>query len=516
MLLQLCLIFLCLATSLQGSSSGAPTANKIRTLYNSLAPQSIEQHLAFYYLYGDTPEGKRSLKHAWQLMTGSTDVPLKNFSLPQNISKTINGMIFLVTKPMGNKPLLLTEEELSTIESVAKRLPNRFLKGFGAKTEAEVLALPSKEIDLARGLLLSQMDEAPTRMQQIRSYEAMMDMMALQILARINLEASPEIKIGAINQFIFDEMGFRFPPRALYAKDIDRYTFLPTVLDSHRGVCLGVSILYICLAQRLSLPLEMVTPPGHIYIRYRAKNQEINIETTARGIHLDSEEYLNIDTRKLQERTVKEVIGLAHYNQASVYWQKKNFNKAVATYQKALPYLPEDHLLKELLGYNFLFLGEKEEGEKLLKSIRDVIADEAVSKRRLAEDYLQGNVDAEGILTIFQEIDDVRDSILQKRNSLEKLLKKYPKFRTGLLHLAMTWLQLHRSGEALETLEKYHELDARDPTVEYYLAELYLERFDYQKAWQHLKSAEKLCLEREYAPKVLKDLHRAIKALSPE
>ena len=69
---------------------------------------------------------------------------------------------------------------------------------------------------------------------------------------------------------------------------------------------------------------EMVTPPGHIYVRFKKGNSEINIETTARGVHLDSEEYLGIETRGLQKRTVKEVIGLTHFNQASVYWQQEN------------------------------------------------------------------------------------------------------------------------------------------------------------------------------------------------
>src|SRR5665647_1570782 len=105
--------------------------------------------------------------------------------------------------------------------------------------------------------------------------------MALQILARLPPKASPQQKILKINELIFDEMRFRFPPHSLYAKDIDVYTFLPSVLDSHRGVCLGVSILYLCIAQRLDLNLEMITPPGHIYVRYRTTDQTINIETTA-------------------------------------------------------------------------------------------------------------------------------------------------------------------------------------------------------------------------------------------
>ena len=98
-------------------------------------------------------------------------------------------------------------------------------------------------------------------------------------------------------------MRFRFPPHSLHAKDIDIYTFLPSVLDGRRGVCLGVSILYLCLAQRLGLDLEIITPPGHIYVRYQSPEGEmINIETTARGIDIPSERYLGMETRKLQTK----------------------------------------------------------------------------------------------------------------------------------------------------------------------------------------------------------------------
>ena len=127
-------------------------------------------------------------------------------------------------------------------------------------------------------------------------------------LARLPIHATDEEKIRAISHFIFHEKRFRFPPHSLYAKDIDTYTFLSSVLDSRLGVCLGVSILYLSIAERLDLPLEIITPPGHIYIRYRKGEEIQNIETTARGIHLPNRAYLGINTRKLQERNKKQVI----------------------------------------------------------------------------------------------------------------------------------------------------------------------------------------------------------------
>jgi hypothetical protein len=50
--------------------------------------------------------------------------------------------------------------------------------------------------------------------------------MALQIKKRIASNASHEELIEQINRFIFQEMGFRFPPHAIHVKDIDLYTFL--------------------------------------------------------------------------------------------------------------------------------------------------------------------------------------------------------------------------------------------------------------------------------------------------
>ena len=261
-------------------------------------------------------------------------------------------------------------------------------------------------------------------------------------------------------------MRFRFPPHSLYAKDIDLYTFLPSVLDSRKGVCLGVSILYICLAQRLDLSLEMITPPGHIYVRHCSPEKTVNIETTARGIHVDSKEYLGIDTRSLQQRNIKDVIGLAHFNQASVYIQDEGFDKALEAYRKAELYLPDDMLLKELIGYNLLFLGHLEEGKKLLLEVHGHIPEYAVSPSILTADYLEGKTDVDGIKAIFQRVDTKRESVIAKREHLQKIVDEFPNFRTGWFQLAVTWLQLHRQGEALEALQNYHRLDPEDPTAE--------------------------------------------------
>lgn len=490
---------------------------KLRTLYNGLDPTSIAQHLAFYDLYPNTPEGQQALQDAYKLLSGGAQqINSRAMMLPTTLSTSIHAIVGLVNKYPGDKEITLNDTELWQIEQLANRLPNRRLSGFHVSSESQVKALPPEQIDLARGILLSQLGSDPDAFRKIRSYEAAIDLMALQILTKVGLNDSPKAKIRAMNQFIFEEMGFRFPPHSTFAKDVDLYTFLPSVLDSRRGVCLGVSILYICLAQRLNLDLEIVTPPGHIFVRWHKGDQEINIETTARGINLPNEEYLGVDTRKLQQRNIKETIGMAHYNQASIYWERQDYDKAIAAYAKAKPYLPDDKQLMTLMGYAYLLRGDEEEGSALLKQVIGFLPDDAVSKETLAEDYFAGNVGVEGIRAVFMRVNETRESLVAKKNALEEVLKKNPRFREGIFSLAGTWLQLHRAGEALEMLQQYHDVDADNAPVEYYLAALYAERLDYNKAWKHFRNAESLTRQREHDPKALLELKQELTERCPE
>lgn len=488
--------------------SGEPS---LKSLLSSLDPLSVSQHLAFYELYPQTDEGKKALSHAWQLLNQShVKIDTPKLTVP---SLDIQAVISLVTRQPFDNPIILNEEQLQVIEQISGSLHNRKIKGHHIWTKAELLALDPEDVDLSRGLLINQFDE---KKEEIRQYEANLDLMALQILARLPQTALPQDKIREINRFIFQEMKFRFPPHSIYAKDIDLYTFLPSVLDSREGVCLGVSILYLSLAQRIGLPLEIITPPGHIYIRYREGIRITNIETTARGINMPSETYLGIDTRQLQQRNIKEVIGLAYVNQASVAWGQGNHELTIQLYEKALPYLPNDPLINMFLGFNFLFVGKKAEAKKLLTPLKNFTFDYAVSPESIPEDYLNGRVDSEGIKAVFTHVDESRTSIINKQKQLEKVIKRYPRFRAGLLQLAVTWLQLGRASEAREILEKYHAIDPNNCVVEYYLSILCLQRFDYNQAWSYLKKTETLLKSREHKCKALRGVRDGLRRVCPQ
>jgi tetratricopeptide (TPR) repeat protein len=486
-------------------------AASLSSLYSSLDPTSVSQHFAFYELYPKSAEGKQALKHAWELLSGGCNDWDPELVLPASLDP--KPLINFVNRSTEEATLLLNEEQLVVIEKLARHLQNRQLKGFGLWDEQEMLKLPAEEIDLARGLLLAEINSE----QKVRSYEANIDLMALQISARLKPDATPLEKIRAINDYIFSEMRFRFPPHSLHAKEIDVYTFLPSVLDGRRGVCLGVSILYLCLAQRLGLELEAITPPGHIYVRYVDPNGEIlNIETTARGIDVPSEMYLGLETRKLQKRSIKEVIGLAFMNQAAVAWHHNDCKRAITLYEKARPYLDDHYLLNMFLGFNYLFDGREKEGKELLKKVKGIVPDHAIVGDTVTEDFLAGKASAEAIQAIYSEVNETRESIIEKQKKLEKVVEKYPQFRQGIFHLATTWLQLGREKEALPILEKYIAMNPQDPTVNYYIAAIHFQRHNFNKAWEYLKASEKLVFAKNHKPRALKELRSALQRACPE
>jgi len=477
--------------------TGLEAASCLHTLYTTLDPKSLGQALAFYELYPESPEGNKALERVQHLLGTREDI--------RELSSALNRI-------QGDHKQL-TESELLVIERLGSRFPNRRLKGYHVSTEEEVLALPEDQIDLGKALILSQEEGASAQL--ARNYSALLDLIALQISVRLPQQATPTEKIAEINRFLFETMHVRFPPQSVFAKEIDRYTFLSSVMDDHLGVCLGVTALYLALAQRLELPLEIITPPGHIFVRYREGKQVVNVETTARGVDLPSEVYLGVNTCRLEQRRLKEVIGMAHVNQASVYLHSQKYALAKKSYEKALPYMPGDSMVQELLAYTYLFEGEEEKGKALLRQVQGHIPDHAIAGRVMAQDYLEGKVDLQGIQAAFTLVDETRESLLRKKTLLEQTLARCPEFRDGYLQLGITWVQLNRSKEALCAFDHYHDLYPRDPQASYYLAVLHEERHDYRRSWEYLVEAETLVAERLFSPKALRELREELCLNSP-
>ncbi|MCH9620881.1 MAG: hypothetical protein S4CHLAM20_02890 [Chlamydiia bacterium] len=484
----------------------------VETLYSLQDPQCLSKLLAFYHLHKDNDHGKKALSQVFALINKHRTTPIELNAIPLFHRMDLDSFLSSLTKQPEETLKPLSKEQLNFISKISDHLHHRKLKGHNATSPEEVLKLAPEEVDLSRSIFLSQYGK--DQIDVIKSYEATLDLFALSILARLDKNPTDRQIIEKISYFIFYEMLFRFPPHSLWIKDIDQYSFLPSILDSHHGVCLGVSILYLSIAQRLGLNLTICTPPGHIYLSHQSLTDELNIETTARGIHIPTKNYLSIQTKHVEHKNIKEVTGLYHINAASVYWQAKNHRKAIEQYLKALSFIPNDPLTQTFLGYNYLFINDKKTAQKYFNNVKGRRIDGSISTNTIIEDYLSGNVDESGILAIYDHLDETRESIFNKQKKLNEVLKKFPKFREGIFHLAITWLQLGRKKEALEVLNRYHEVDPVNPIVEYYLTHLNFVRLKQAQAKRHFKGLKFLLEKENHQPECLKELAMMLKTSS--
>lgn len=467
---------------------------KLHTLYNSLNPKSLSQALAFYHLYPDTEYGKKAFARASEMINRHKPFPtavLDQIKLPQI---SLDPFIQILTKTTQEELSTLSIGEIETVESLSTHLRNRELKGYHTWDMKEMAELSSKEQDVAKAILIAQFGEDRKK---IRSYETCLDFMCLQIMATLEKDPTQREIVDAINNFLFIEQQFKFPPRSYWPKEYDEYTLLPFVIDSRHGVCLGVCTLYLALAQRLGIQLDIYTPPGHIFLSFNDEKESLNIETTARGIHVPSESYLSVNTCSIKKRCISEVIGLNFMNSAANKWQKSDYEGALATYQKAYPFMPEDSLLHTFIGMNYAFLEKHKTAKEHFTKAIAYRGDETIYPDTMVDDYLNNKIDAKGLELIFQDVDQTREAILGKQKEMEKVLEKYPSFRDGIFHLAVTHLQLNRYKEGYEVLKRYHQIDNNNPTVEYYLSQLSMERYNYKAAKTHLKRCEEIICKRK-------------------
>lgn len=122
---------------------------------------------------------------------------------------------------------------------------------------------PDDAIDLARAALLIAQDEYPTL--DVDRYLAQLDQMAAAVRLRLQEAGGPDDIIGALNGYLFDELGFSGNRLDYYNP---RNSFLNDVLDLRTGIPITLSVVYIEIGRRLQLPIRGVGLPGHFIVRY--------------------------------------------------------------------------------------------------------------------------------------------------------------------------------------------------------------------------------------------------------
>ena len=158
---------------------------------------------------------------------------------------------------------------------------------------ATLLADEKERYSLAEACLLIAEDAYPNL--DVQHYLAEIERMAARLRGRLPT-GDPEEKVIALNQFLFDELGFTGNADDYYDP---RNSYLNEVLDRRVGIPISLSIVYMEVGRKIGLPLEGVSFPGHFLVRLALRGSTLVLDPFSGGEPLSEQ-----DLRKLLRRVI--------------------------------------------------------------------------------------------------------------------------------------------------------------------------------------------------------------------
>ncbi len=206
------------------------------------------------------------------------------------------------------------------------------------------------ELNLAEAALLIAADEYPEL--DVDNYLQRLDDLAQAVRHSMPEEAGLEEAVVALNHFLFVEQGFSGNADDYYDP---RNSFLNEVLDRKLGIPITLSILYLEIGQRLGLPLEGVSFPGHFLVKCATNEGDVVLDPFWGGVPLsedDLRDRLEETCGKPQAASAplapllttagkKEIIVRMLRNLKSIYMQQNDLLKALGTVNRILQLHPE-------------------------------------------------------------------------------------------------------------------------------------------------------------------------------
>lgn len=203
-----------------------------------------------------------------------------------------------------------------------------------------------EEIDLARAALLLAKQKYPDL--SVDSYVARLDRMAAAVRQRLDAEADPRHAIAELNRELFEAQGFRGNERDYYDP---RNSYLNEVLDRKLGIPISLSILFMEVGRRLSLPVLGVGLPGHFLVKVLTTQGDILIDPYAAGAELTEEEcqerldrvyggLVRLEKRMLQPVPKKQILVRILNNLKTIYLNRGEFDSALDVVQSILALEP--------------------------------------------------------------------------------------------------------------------------------------------------------------------------------
>ena len=325
---------------------------------------------------------------------------------------------------------------------------------------------------------------------------------------KLSVMNRPEDIIRTIRTVIHEEGGYR------YTDQVDEKgvpinpeeLFLHGLLNTHKGYCMNLSLLYLILGQKLGLPFYGVALPNHFFVRYELEAVKVNVETTEQGVSYPDSFYLqrfgtltggknpyfmkNLDTRQTLGAYFSNV-GMVYYqnqnperavfylglstainpqsidaqnNLANIYSELKKPQKAIKHYNLALKADPGNTSTLFNLG---LVLQESGKATQAINAFLQVVQIDpgfSSAHRMLANLYLQNN------------------RLISALLHLKSLVRIQPMNLQNHLNIASTYRRMGQQKLAIATLEKIQTRFPGNPEIHEGLAEAHFRMKDFQQS----------------------------------
>ena len=300
------------------------------------------------------------------------------------------------------------------------------------------LALPENKISLTETLLLisrhwnPKLDTAPLK--------KTLDRLTESARSQLKGNPSPAQTVEILRKVIHEEGRYRYTdaldPAGMPINPAE--LFLHGLLQTRRGYCMNLSLLYLILGERLNLPLVGVPLPNHFFVRYDSPEYRVNIEATEGGtafpdsfyeqrfgVAKDSKYFLTNLGKKQTLGAYFSNVGLVMYraakpkiaifyleqsaginpqsidalnNLGNIYSELKQHDKSIHAYERALKADPGNFSTLFNLGLAYMETGASEKAEEALLQAAQINPRYHLAHEMLTRIYLEQKKFASALL----------------------------------------------------------------------------------------------------------------------
>lgn len=233
----------------------------------------------------------------------------------------------------------------------------------------ELYTLSEDQIDIGLVSLMLAKEVYPDL--DIQAYSKKIDDLANVVKALTTYSKDPEFRIRAMNTFLYKHYKLQYDFTDPYLKNL-KNRYLNGILDTKKGSCVTMPLLYLAIAQRLGYPVYFVPTPFHYFLRYEDPRLKLrNIEATDGGGYSPDSAYkrnLEITDKSIKNGTYlktmtnRELMGDL-IAQNGIYWGQQGYvPRAIEYLEVAAKLYPTRAEIYDNLNKGYLFLSKRTRG----------------------------------------------------------------------------------------------------------------------------------------------------------